>query len=365
MKYFIILALLGSLSSCTNLLKINKKNKSSGSSTLSGNVSSFWSDFGIASANAQDEMMLERRWCCALPLILTPEEIRTALHNSTSIQALYTDFISNSNSTTFTDIVQDTINKAIDSESGLNEVVNFSPDIAELTPSDFPHGLAIAVGFNEENKIVSTLLSPLSESGSYAFSDSKEKDVVFYKMSFIFEKNNELQYRQSFVFTDGSSAKQDVDYFSSSASMKVSLDLAQDPSLNYLLLEDQLVSYAEEVKGSNVENNKQTSADLMLSLNYSDYGSITPVQKTILKSLIAHNMITDTVFSSAITESAEAINSESEITDQTKKDLYATKLDSGVTNLIDQLISSNILPARTAVVVVVVREDRIVVMEEM
>lgn len=248
MKLYIIFMAMTLVASCGN--KSSGEESSGGGaiqddSTISGTVSTIWQNLTISSAHAQFEMIQMGKGGMQmpqLPLILTPEE----LHEQNSVSLL--------SSEPLRDVATDSdLASAVSGYlSEIESYTTFDGSTEKITISDIPvsapYGIVVAYGFDSNKLLISLTSSALASDLSYKIKDSKEADVSFYKLIFLFDKENELQYRQSYVFMDGSKQKLNVDFLTSAASVKITEDLYNNSSLSVSDLKANLISYKEEVR---------------------------------------------------------------------------------------------------------------------
>jgi len=225
--------------------------------------------------------------------------------------------------------------------------------------SDFAFGLGVALGFNNDSQIVSIVVFPMEEKGAYKFKDSKESLVSYYRLSFLFENLEGVQFRKSFVFMDGATKKEDVDYAKTAAALEVQQSIASNANLRGELIkiaEGSSISLTAAdlkakmqdahtlVKSSIYESSEKEAVTSLLKVVYDrDFETkLTPMEKTAAYASILFALRKDDLLRSALVQNQSAI--------EATEDFYSLSNTEGLeklddaSQLIDRLVSYSILP---------------------
>jgi hypothetical protein len=263
MKMFLIFIFITLFASCEESFHVDEDD-----SVVSGTVTTIWSNLGLSSAHAQ-----------------TAQET----HDFYSGEYLQRDLFTSISGSDYSTLVSDSLTSLNSFLSLVGPLVH--SNASKYSDADFVNGMGISLGFDSSKKIVSILLSPVKFNGTYYFKDSKSKLVSFYKMSFILKTGSEYKYRQSFVFKQGKAVKENINYSTSAASIKISEELATDPTLGVPSLKSKLAVFKNEVTSTIYKSDEEDAVSLFLAHAYPDFYSILdPIQKTVLESTVLHAM---------------------------------------------------------------------------
>jgi hypothetical protein len=268
----VILICLGMLASCQESFDYDEDD-----STISGTVTSVWSNLIISSAHAQ-----------------------SAADNLTSESEylLAKDFIAGASDSDYGTVVTNTLANINVFLADVSPLV--SSNASQFSDTDFPNGMGVSLGYNSQKKIVSVLLSPVAANGSYLFKDADSKKVSFYKMAFVLNTISGIQYRQSYVFRSGKRISDTVNYATSAASIKISEELANDSTLALSSLKTKLGLYKVNMNAFLPQSDEDDALALYLGSYYGDYSVLDPIQKTILDSTMLHALRANPVLKTAM-----------------------------------------------------------------
>lgn len=226
MKTLLLLWLFMTLSSCESF-RINGDGKEDES--ISGTVTQVWSQLAIGSAYAA-----------------TPE----AELISQSASILKTDFFNGADKSDYDGAVTSGLASLRSLLSSTGSLI--SSNFSALSSADFEHGIGISIGFNSSKKIVSVTLSKVSATGKYSFKDAVPEKVSFYKIVFLLNKPAAAEFRLSYVERTGRKINEDINFATTSASVKVTRELSLNTNLPIEQIRTKIVSYKSEIDAQSI-----------------------------------------------------------------------------------------------------------------
>lgn len=266
MKVFFLLIVLVLFSACEEFRY--ERDKDDGS--ISGSVTFLINQLSISSAMAQ-----------------TPQEYQDELSDS----LLAGDFFTLYSSAVYADLVAAAVDDGQFYVSNAGGLISSNASLYGY--GDFPDGILVAYGFDQNKKIVSLNFSAVDQAGKYSLKDPAYQSVSYYKLSFVLNSAGSPQYRLSYIFRDGYKIVNDVTYTSSMASVKLSEEIGKNPATPLSTLKTMSSTFVKEVASEIPSDDERGLANYYVAYHYSSYPSLDPVQKFILESSIVHAMRTD------------------------------------------------------------------------
>lgn len=271
MKIIFLFLLLSLVSACNEVIKLNKQPElklEQDNGSISGTVTMILGQFTISSAMAQ-----------------TPADE----HDELSNQLLANDFFTIYSDSDYETVVINMLADANYYETNLAGLVVSNSTSFQV--ADLPYGVVMAIGFNSNKKVVSMVLAPVAQDGSYNLKDSAFNTVSYYKLTFLLNNGGSPIYRQSYVFRDGKPMKSDVSYITSVASIKLSEEIGNNPSTELSSLKTKMSTYTEAVTKNLPSDSELEVQNLYVSYHYTE--ALNPIQQLILDSAMLHAMRSD------------------------------------------------------------------------
>lgn len=266
MKVLFLLIVLVFFTACEEFRYERKKDDGS----ISGSVTFLLGQLSISNAIAQ-----------------TPQDYQNELSDS----LLAGDFFTMYSSAVYSDLVAAAIDDGqyyVSNSAGL-----ISSNASLYGYGDFPYGILVAFGFDQNKKIVSLNFCPVNQAGKYSLKDPAFESVSYYKLSFVLNTGGSPQYRLHYIFRDGFKMINDVTYTSSMASVKLSEEIGKNPSTPLETLKSLSSTFKKEVASEIPGDDERGLANLYVSHHYPSYSALDPVQKFILESSLVHAMRAD------------------------------------------------------------------------